>query len=93
MIYWHQAEGNNIEVDTGTGVAGEQADGEQKSPGYNMKLGFVDGQYFPPSKNKFSSLNDGMQALSMIYSHWLLKFPLPVQQKTTLLMGCLLNVR
>jgi len=37
MVYWNQNERNNIFVD------GLDAAGEPKSPGYNMKLGFVDG--------------------------------------------------
>jgi len=40
MVYWHQNERNNIFVD------GLDAAGEPKSPGYNMKLGFVDGTPF-----------------------------------------------
>jgi hypothetical protein len=38
MIYWNQLEGNNIQVD------GRDAAGDFKSPGYNMKLGFADGE-------------------------------------------------
>ncbi|KAF9446568.1 hypothetical protein P691DRAFT_733026 [Macrolepiota fuliginosa MF-IS2] len=37
MLYWHQADGNNIVVD------GFDLAGQQKSPGYNMKTGFADG--------------------------------------------------
>lgn len=37
MIYWHQMEGNNIEVQ------GYDLSGHPKSPGYNNKLGFSDG--------------------------------------------------
>ncbi|KDQ12702.1 hypothetical protein BOTBODRAFT_134223 [Botryobasidium botryosum FD-172 SS1] len=37
MVFWHQSQGNNVEL-TGT-----QADGQAKSPGYNMKMGFEDG--------------------------------------------------
>ncbi|KAJ7142133.1 hypothetical protein C8R43DRAFT_582201 [Mycena crocata] len=37
MIYWNQADGNNIQVD------GYDANGERKSPAYNAKLGFPDG--------------------------------------------------
>ncbi|KAF9505295.1 hypothetical protein BS47DRAFT_1306882 [Hydnum rufescens UP504] len=37
MVYWNQAEGNNIVT------PGYQADGAEKSPGYNMKLGFQNG--------------------------------------------------
>ncbi|KAG6898397.1 hypothetical protein C0992_004108 [Termitomyces sp. T32_za158] len=37
MIYWNQAEGNNIEV-SGTDLAGDP-----RSPAYNAKLGFVNG--------------------------------------------------
>ncbi|KAJ7932728.1 hypothetical protein B0H13DRAFT_1954416 [Mycena leptocephala] len=37
MIYWNQAEGNNIEVD------GWDANGDPKSPAYNAKCGFNDG--------------------------------------------------
>jgi hypothetical protein len=43
LVIWHQAERNNINTDTGTGVAGEEDDGQQKSPGYNTKIGFKDG--------------------------------------------------
>lgn len=39
MIYWHQADGNNIVVE------GYDLAGQQKSPGYNMKTGFADGKY------------------------------------------------
>ncbi|KIK64405.1 hypothetical protein GYMLUDRAFT_161154 [Collybiopsis luxurians FD-317 M1] len=38
MLYWHQASGNNIEVD------GYDLVGERKSPGYNAKCGFADGE-------------------------------------------------
>ncbi|KAJ7490931.1 hypothetical protein FB451DRAFT_627974 [Mycena latifolia] len=37
MIYWNQADGNNIQVD------GYDAAGESKSPAYNDKCGFPDG--------------------------------------------------
>ncbi|KAJ7700703.1 hypothetical protein B0H17DRAFT_1046401 [Mycena rosella] len=37
MIYWNQAEGDNIEVD------GYDANGDFKSPAYNAKCGFPDG--------------------------------------------------
>ncbi|KAF8308935.1 hypothetical protein DL93DRAFT_2170702 [Clavulina sp. PMI_390] len=37
MIFWNQAEGNNL------AVSGTQADGLQKSPGYNSKTGFSPG--------------------------------------------------
>ncbi|KAG6819334.1 hypothetical protein H0H93_012810 [Arthromyces matolae] len=37
MIYWHQADGNNIQVD------GVDLAGEPKSPAYNTKLGFSNG--------------------------------------------------
>lgn len=37
MIYWQQLDGNNIVV------SGTQADGQPKSPGYNMKAGFKNG--------------------------------------------------
>jgi hypothetical protein len=37
MIYWHQAERNNIEVE------GKDLSGNRRSPGYNQKLGFKDG--------------------------------------------------
>lgn len=37
MIYWNQAERNNIEV-SGTDLAGNP-----KSPAYNAKLGFANG--------------------------------------------------
>jgi len=43
MIIWHQAEGDNINTNTGTGLAGEQADGQQKSPAYASKLGWSNG--------------------------------------------------
>ncbi|KAG6900141.1 hypothetical protein C0993_002290 [Termitomyces sp. T159_Od127] len=43
MIYWNQAEGNNIEV-IGTDLAGSP-----KSPAYNAKLGFVNGMFYDPS--------------------------------------------
>jgi len=38
MIYWHQASGDNIEVD------GYDLSGRAKSPSYNSKLGFADGR-------------------------------------------------
>ena len=37
MIYWNQAEGDNIEVE------GFDQAGMNKSPAYNSKLGFADG--------------------------------------------------
>lgn len=37
LIYWHQAEGNNIEVD------GEDLSGWPKSPAYNAKCGWANG--------------------------------------------------
>lgn len=37
MIYWHQNEGNNMEI------SGLDNSGQPKSPGYNMKVGFSDG--------------------------------------------------
>ncbi|SJK99699.1 uncharacterized protein ARMOST_03010 [Armillaria ostoyae] len=37
MLYWHQAEGNNIEV------SGYDLSGSPKSPGYNTKCGFSSG--------------------------------------------------
>ncbi|KAG6818885.1 hypothetical protein H0H93_000622 [Arthromyces matolae] len=37
MIYWNQAEGNNIQV------SGNDLSGNPKSPAYNQKLGFADG--------------------------------------------------
>lgn len=37
MIYWNQADGNNIQV------SGADANGEPKSPAYNAKCGFPDG--------------------------------------------------
>jgi hypothetical protein len=40
LIYWHQLEGNNIDV-TGSDLAGEP-----RSPAYNAKLGFSDGASF-----------------------------------------------
>jgi len=38
MLYWHQLDGNNIEVD------GYDLEGGHKSPGYNTKCGFSDGK-------------------------------------------------
>ena|SRR6266545_6624585 len=38
MVYWHQLEGNNVVVD------GEDLSGQPKSPSYNRKMGFVDGE-------------------------------------------------
>ena len=38
MIYWNQNDGNNIEVD------GYDLEGSHKSPTYNMKLGFQNGE-------------------------------------------------
>lgn len=40
MIFWHQLDGNNIETE------GLDASGQNKSPGYNEKLGFKSGPYF-----------------------------------------------
>lgn len=37
MIFWNQAEGNNIEV------SGSDLSGHPRSPAYNAKLGFADG--------------------------------------------------
>jgi hypothetical protein len=37
MVYWHQLEGNNVNV-TGFDLAGQP-----KSPSYNMKMGFSGG--------------------------------------------------
>ncbi|KDQ08700.1 hypothetical protein BOTBODRAFT_165628 [Botryobasidium botryosum FD-172 SS1] len=37
MVFWNAQSGNNVVV------SGYQADGQQKSPGYNMKMGFRDG--------------------------------------------------
>ncbi|EEB87294.1 hypothetical protein MPER_15420 [Moniliophthora perniciosa FA553] len=37
MLYWHQLEGNNIQVD------GYDLAGSPKSPAYNAKCGFNDG--------------------------------------------------
>lgn len=37
MVYFNQKDGNNIVL------TGNQADGQQKSPGYNMKMGFKNG--------------------------------------------------
>ena len=37
MIYWHQLEGNNIEVD------GVDLAGDPKAPTYNQKMGFSEG--------------------------------------------------
>jgi len=39
MIYWNQLDGNNIEVD------GYDLSGGHKSPAYNTKCGFPDGEY------------------------------------------------
>jgi hypothetical protein len=39
MIYWNQQEGNNIQVD------GYDLSGEFKSPAYNAKCGFSDGEF------------------------------------------------
>lgn len=38
LIYWNQADGNNIEVE------GFDAEGLNKSPAYNEKLGWVEGE-------------------------------------------------
>jgi len=38
MLYWNQAEGNNIEV------SGFDHAGAHKSPAYNSKCGFADGE-------------------------------------------------
>ena len=40
MIYWHQKDGNNVDVD---GLSYD-LEGNHKSPTYNMKLGFHDGE-------------------------------------------------
>ncbi|PVG03262.1 hypothetical protein CPB86DRAFT_695511 [Serendipita vermifera] len=40
MIFWNQQDGNNV-VTTGT-----QRDGDWKSPGYNMKMGFREGKVY-----------------------------------------------
>lgn len=37
MVFWNQADGNNVITE------GYQRDGDEKSPGYNMKIGFLDG--------------------------------------------------
>lgn len=42
MINWHQQDGNNIFVD------GQDLAGNSKSPGYNMKTGFPDGNFNSP---------------------------------------------
>lgn len=39
MIYFNQQDGTNVDVSVGY-----QADGQQKSPNYNMKMGFHDGK-------------------------------------------------
>ena len=39
FIAWHQAENNNIEVN------GFDSHGDPKSPAYNMKLGFANGEF------------------------------------------------
>lgn len=39
MIFFNQADGNNVDVSSGY-----QADGTQKSPNYNMKMGFANGK-------------------------------------------------
>ena len=39
MIFWAQNDGNNVVVE------GNQRDGQRKSPGYNQKMGFLDGMY------------------------------------------------
>ena len=38
MLYWQQLTGNNIKVD------GNDLSGEPKSPAYNTKCGFEDGE-------------------------------------------------
>lgn len=38
MVYWHQLEGNNVVVD------GYDLSGQPKSPSYNGKMGFADGE-------------------------------------------------
>ena len=38
MIYWNQAEGDNIEV------SGRDLSGMPRSPAYNAKLGFANGE-------------------------------------------------
>lgn len=40
LIFWHQAEGDNIVV------TGNDLLGEPKSPGYNAKCGWANGSYF-----------------------------------------------
>lgn len=37
MIFWNQFDGNNVVTE------GRQLDGDEKSPGYNQKMGFNDG--------------------------------------------------
>ena len=39
FIGWHQQDGNNIEVD------GYDMSGDPKSPAYNMKCGFANGEF------------------------------------------------
>jgi hypothetical protein len=38
MVYWHQLEGNNVEL------SGNDLAGDPKSPSYNRKMGFSDGE-------------------------------------------------
>lgn len=38
MLYWNQASGNNI------AVSGKDLSGKAKSPAYNAKCGFADGE-------------------------------------------------
>ena len=40
MVYWNQLAGDNIEV------SGSDLAGEPKSPTYNSKLGFADGNFY-----------------------------------------------
>jgi len=41
MVFWNQLDGNNVITE------GIQADGNWKSPGYNQKMGFIEGQDMP----------------------------------------------
>ena len=45
FIGWNQHDGNNIEVD------GFDLEGAHKSPAYNMKLGFANGEFFCEKKD------------------------------------------
>ena len=40
MIFWKQLDGNNVVLE------GLQKEGNDKSPGYNWKMGFSDGKSF-----------------------------------------------